>query len=114
MAGKRVYKVVFFSQGTIFEVFAEQVSQGGLYGFIEVEGLLFGERAGLLVDPSEERLKTEFEGVKRTYIPMHAVVRIDEVEKEGPAKIIPVAGKGDNVTPFPVPFYTPGGDAGKS
>lgn len=114
MARKRVYKVIFFNQGKIYEVFARQVSQEGLYGFIEVEGLIFGERSGVLVDPAEERLKTEFDGVKRIHIPMHAVVRIDEVEKEGTAKIIQASGNGDNITPFPMPVYTPGGDKGRS
>ena len=48
------------------------------FGFIEVEELLFGEGSKLLIDSSEERLKTEFEGVCRTYIPLHAVLRIDD------------------------------------
>ena len=36
----------------------------------------------MIVDPSEEKLKNEFSSVKRSYIPMHSLVRIDEVEKE--------------------------------
>jgi len=36
---------------------------------------------------------------------MHAVIRIDEVEKRGQNKIIELEA-GSNVTPFPV--YTPG------
>jgi len=38
---------------------------------------------------------------------VHAVVRIDEVSREGTAKITSVEG-GANVTPFPMPAYTPG------
>jgi len=56
----------------------------------------------VLVDPSEERLKSEFAGVKRTHIPLQAVVRIDEVEKEGTNKIVSLAGTQGNVTPFPM------------
>ena len=55
-------------------------------------------------DPQEERLKREFEGVQQTYIPMHSVLRIDQVEKQGVAKISTVEGK---VTSFPGPVYTP-------
>ena len=40
----------------------------------------------MVVDPSEESLKTEFHGVKKTYIPLHAVLKIDIVEKEGHGK----------------------------
>ena len=47
---------------------------------------MFGNRSKMLIDPAEDRLRSEFEGVQRSYIPMHAIVRIDEVEKEGVAK----------------------------
>jgi hypothetical protein len=109
MPTKRVYKVVFFNQGKIYELHARSVGESPMYGFVEVSGLLFGERSGVLVDPTEERLKTEFAAVRRTYIPMHAVVRIDEVEREGTNKIIALA-EGDKVTPFPTPAYPPPGD----
>jgi hypothetical protein len=105
MSTKRLYKIVFFNQGQVYEIYAKHVSQGNLLGFIEVEALTFGERSQVVVDPSEERLKSEFAGVKRTYIPLHAVVRIDEVEKEGVGKISDAKG---NVTPFPMPVYGPG------
>ena len=106
-AASHLYKIIFFSQGKVYEIYARSISQGSLFGFIEVEELVFGERTSVVVDPSEEKLKSEFESVKRTYIPMHAVVRIDEVDKQGVSKISSVDG--DNVTPFPMPVYTPGG-----
>lgn len=98
------------AQGKVYEIYAGSVSHGDLFGFIEVEKLVFGERTSVVVDPSEEKIKTEFEGVKRTYIPMHAVIRIDEVEKQGVSKISNVEGA--NVTQFPMPVYTPGGQGG--
>ncbi len=88
MAKKRIYKVIFTNQGKVFEIYARQVISGELYGFVEAQGLLFGERTTLVVDPSEEQLKLEFNGVNRTYIPFHNVIRIDEVEKEGTGKIL--------------------------
>jgi hypothetical protein len=39
---------------------------------------------------------------------MHSVLRIDEVKKHGVSKI--VALEGSNVSHFPTPLYTPGGD----
>ncbi|MSQ69067.1 MAG: DUF1820 family protein [Gammaproteobacteria bacterium] len=96
------YRITFHNHGKIYEIYARQIGQGNLLGFIEVESIIFGERTTLLVDPSEEHLKTEFEGVSRTYIPMHAVIRIDEVEKSGPSKITEGGSRGDKVTPFPV------------
>ena len=84
---KKIYKVVFHHQSKVYELYAKGVSQGSLYGFIEVEDITFGEKSSVVVDPSEESLKTEFKEVVRTYVPMHAVIRIDEVEKEGTARI---------------------------
>ncbi len=104
MSNKTLYKIVFVSQGQVYEVYARDVSHGGLFGFIEVEELVFGERTSVVVDPSEERIKSEFENVKRTYLPMHSIIRIDEVEKQGTSKITKAEG---NVAQFPMPIYTP-------
>lgn len=105
MANTPLYKVIFANQDKIYEVFAKQIFQSDLYGFIEVEEIVFGERTQLLVDPNEEKLKAEFESVTRTYIPMHAIVRIDEVEKEGVAKISEPGGS--NVSSMPVVPFKP-------
>jgi hypothetical protein len=110
---KHIFKVIFYNEGKLYEIYAQQVTQGNLYGFVEVEQLLFGEKSSVVVDPSEERLKAEFGGVQKTYIPMHAIVRIDEVEKEGAAKITAVAEKNGNVAAFPTPVYTPSSDSRK-
>ena len=63
-----IFRVQFVSQDKVFEVFAKQIYSSDLYGFIEVEEFVFGERSGLIGDPSEEKLKAEFQGVKRSYI----------------------------------------------
>ena len=107
MAERRVYRVQFLQQGEVYEVYAKQVTQGNLFGFIELEGLLFGERSELLVDPAQEKLATEFKDVERAYVPMHAVLRIDEVAKEGVSRITKPEGETANVSPFPGPIYTP-------
>jgi hypothetical protein len=108
MAKKRIYKVIFTSEGKIFEIYAKQVISGDLYGFVEVQGLLFGERTTLVLDPSEEQLKLEFNGVSKTYIPFHTIVRIDEVEKEGPGKIIQLNSSEKGGLHLPPPSYVPG------
>jgi hypothetical protein len=105
MAGTHIYRVIFFNQGSVYEVFARQVMQGGLYGFIEVEDLIFNEKTKLVIDPAEDRLKQEFAGVQRFHIPMHSVIRVDEVEREGVPRITP-SGEGAKVSAFPTPIYT--------
>jgi hypothetical protein len=100
---------MFVNQGKVYEIYARKVSHGTLFGFIEVEELVFGERSTVVVDPTEEKIKSEFAGVKRTYLPLHSVLRIDEVKKQGVSKITAI--EGGNVTQFPMPMYTPGGDS---
>jgi hypothetical protein len=107
---KRLYRVQFVNQGKVYEVYAKRVGPSDLFGFIEIEGLVFGEKSSVVIDPSEERLKSEFEGVPITHVPLHAVVRIDEVEKHGTAKIVPLDGKSENIVAYP---FTPTGGTRK-
>jgi hypothetical protein len=98
---KQIYKVIFINQGKVYEIYAKNVSQGGLFGFVEIEGLLFGEKSTVVVDPSEEALQQEFSGVER------AVIRIDQVEKRGVSTIHQVAESTAKITPLPTPIYAP-------
>ena len=108
MSKKSIYRIVFQSQGSVYELYAREVSQGAMFAFVEVGDITFGERSKLVLDPSDEKLKAEFSGVTRTYIPLHSVVRIDQVEKEGRAKIRPSGdSEGGNISHFPMPMKPP-------
>ncbi|HVR81152.1 MAG TPA: DUF1820 family protein, partial [Luteimonas sp.] len=96
-------KVTFLNHGKIYELYARQVSASSLWGFTEVGELVFDVRNGVLVDPTEERLRDEFGQTRVLHLPMQSVIRIEEVEKKGPAAIRD-ADSGENVvTPFPLP-----------
>ncbi|MGA0806657.1 MAG: DUF1820 family protein [Pseudohongiellaceae bacterium] len=101
---KELFRVTFLNKGQVYEVYCHEVYTSDLWGFIEIEDFVFGERTQVVVDPGEEKLKSEFTGVKRSFIPLQAVIRIDEVEKEG----VPTISRGDNIAPFPIQF-TPRG-----
>ena len=45
MSNETIFRVSFVSQGEVYEIYARNVSQGGLFGFIEIEELVFGERS---------------------------------------------------------------------
>jgi hypothetical protein len=96
MTKKHIYRVIFVNQNKTYEIYARQVMEGALFGFIEVGDLIFGEAENVVVDPSEEKLRTEFNRVKHFYVPLHAIVRIDEVEKKGVAKIVEFKGTREN------------------
>lgn len=106
MSSDAIYKIIFLNQGEVYEMYARQVYQSDLWGFLEVEEFVFGERSQMIVDPVEEKLKNEFSSIKRSFVPLHSIVRIDEVEKEGACKITEVKG-GGNVTHFPFPGAAP-------
>ena len=63
-----------------------------------------GEHAatGVVVDPGEERLKTEFTGIRKTHVPLHSIIRIDEVESSGVSKIKDLPGNKNNVAIIPM------------
>ena len=103
MTDEKIYRISFYNQGDIYELHAREIHQGNMYAFLEIEGIIFGERSAIVVDPAEEKLKSEFEGVTRTYIPLQAVIRIDEVEREGSNKIIAADAHNGKVMSFPSP-----------
>lgn len=100
MVGKPVYRVVVLQQGEVWELYVREIFQSDLWGFIEVEEFVFGDSSRVVVDPSSERLERTLEGVKRSYLPVNAIVRIDEVAREGPLKAV----KSDaRIAEFPSP-----------
>lgn len=109
-AKKKTYRVRFVNEGRIFEIYAREVGQGTLFGFVEIADLVWGTKSSVIIDPSEQELRNEFAGVTRIHVPMHALVRIDEVEKGGAGKIIALpgaAGAKSGGSSSPVPIYTP-------
>lgn len=106
MSQSNLYRVIFYNQGHVYEIFAKQVFQSDLWNFLEIEELVFNNRSEIVIDPSEEKLKTEFSSVKRSYIPMHSIVRIDEVTEHGKAKVSTIQNS-DKIAHLPSFSTTP-------
>ena len=101
MSSQPMYKVIFIMV-PVYEVFARQIYQSDMWGFVEIEELVFGERSQILVDPGEESSRTS--SCKRSYIPLQSIVRIDEVDKEGAGASLKAA-----VPKSPIPRDTTAG-----
>jgi hypothetical protein len=101
MADKRLYKIIFLNQGKVYELFSEGVASSGLWGFIEVSDLVFEEGDGLVVDPTEEKMREEFGSARVLHLPIQSVLRVEEVEQRGKC-LIRDRESGEKVTPFPV------------
>lgn len=99
MSEEPIYRIKFVNQDEVYEMYARNIYQSDLWGFLEVENFIFGSQTSVVVDPSEEKLKQQFEEVERSYIPMQAIIRIDEVKQEGVAKITEAKG---SVAQFPM------------
>ena len=99
---KLLFKVTFLNQGKVYELYARRVSASALWGYTEVAELQFEPQgAGLVVDPTEERLRDEFKDTKVLHLPMHAVVRVEEVERRGTLAIRD-SQSGEKIMPFPL------------
>jgi hypothetical protein len=82
-----LFRVRFEHEDNIYEIYARSLGSETIFGFLEVGEIVFGENSSVVVDPTEEKLKAEFQDVVTTYIPLHSIIRIDEVKKQGTAKI---------------------------
>jgi len=102
MAKQKLYRITFAYLEAVYEIYARSISESDMFGFLVIEDFVFGENSALVVDPSEERLKLEFNCVKRTYVPMQSVFRIDEVDKQGVSKVRDRVSDTNKVTLFPV------------
>ena len=100
---KTLYKITFLNAGRIYELYARKVGTGTLWGFTEVAELVFDVHDGVVIDPTEERLRDEFGDTRVLHLPMQSIVRIEEVEKKGQSAIRDAATGEKVVTPFPMP-----------
>ena len=102
---EKMFRIAFLNHGKVYELYCSAVCSSDLLGFVEVSGLVFGEKNSLVIDPTEEKMRDEFAGVELLHLPMHSVLRVEQVRKRGQA-VIRDRESGEKVTPFPI---QPGG-----
>lgn len=98
-----IFRVRFYHEDKVCELYARALATESIFGFLEVEEIVFNENSDTIVDPAAEKMKTMFQDVICTYIPLQSVIRIDEVRTAGVAKAIDLP-KGANqnvIRPFP-------------
>ncbi len=100
---KPLYKITFFNAGKIYELYARRVVASSLWGFTEVGELVFDVNEGVVIDPTEERLRDEFAGTRVLHLPMQSIVRVEEVDHKGQSAIRDAQSGEKVVTPFPMP-----------
>ena len=103
MTQPTLYKITFNAAGKLYELYARKVSSSALWGFTEIAELVFDNNDGVLIDPTEERLRDEFGDTRVLHLPMHAIVRIEEVNQRGQLRIRDAQTCERVVTPSPLP-----------
>jgi len=110
MRNQKLYKVTFLSQGKTLELYARKVGSSALWGFTEVGEIVFDQQGeGVVIDPTEEKLREEFVNTRVLHLPIQCIVRVEEVEKRGPLAIRDAISGERVVTPFPMPPPRSGG-----
>ena len=98
-----LYKVIFINKGKVYELYAREVYNSEIYGFIYVADLIFDQNQTIVIDPSEEKIRDEFINVNVLHLPMQSVTRIEEVKKKMSCKIRDIRS-GENMAPLsPMP-----------
>lgn len=100
---KKLYKITFLNHNKVYELYASHVAASSLWGFTEVGELQFDVHDGVVIDPTEERLRDEFGATRVLHLPMQSIIRIEEVERKGQSAIRDAATGEKVVTPFPLP-----------
>jgi hypothetical protein len=96
-----LYRIAFLNHAKVYELFCSGVTSSHLWGFLEVTGLQFDEKDSLVIDPTEEKMRDEFEGVEVLHLPMQSVMRVEQVKQKGQA-VIRDRESGEKVMPFPI------------
>ena len=96
-----LYRVLFHNRGKIYDVFVQSVGRADMFGFLELKDFVFSNPTSMVIDPTEDKLRNEFNKVNRVFIPIANVERIDEVEEVGEARI--TESDGTHIHQFPTP-----------
>lgn len=87
MKSKTLYRISYITNNEVYELYAKAINSNDLLGFISLTDLVFEVNTGVVIDPIEERLKTEFSEVRTLHIPIQNVLKIEEVEQKKSCKI---------------------------
>lgn len=80
-----VYRTVFTHLDQVYTVYSQGISEETLVGFIELDSIIEVKQEVVLSTESHETHQLflqQLASIKRTYVPMHAVVRIDEMTRK--------------------------------
>jgi len=84
---KKLFKIIFVDEDKkIQTIHSSKLNPSSFLGLVEISDIVFLDKSEIIIAPDDGDLKNKFKNVERSYIPLNAIVRIDEVtiEKETP------------------------------
>lgn len=86
---KNTYKIVFYDEEhKPLTIYAQNVYQSDILGFVTAEKLLFPEPSEIIVTPDQDKIRNMFKNTEKTIIPINLIIRIDEVTPDVSAPVI--------------------------
>ncbi|MBQ3034362.1 MAG: DUF1820 family protein [Deferribacterales bacterium] len=90
-ANKSIFRIVFLDEeNKPLTLHAEEMYPSSMLGFIEAEKLIFPEPSDIIITPDDDKIKNLFKDVKRVYIPMGQVIRVDELTTDKKTPVISI------------------------
>ena len=88
-----IFKVIFNDENrNVITLYAEEMTTS-LLGFIEISKLFFPEASDIIVTPDDDKVYKIFKDVKRVYIPINQIIRIDELFNNKEPQVINLINK---------------------
>ncbi len=86
---KKLYKIHFLDEGKNKNiVYANKVNPSSFLGLIELSDIVFLDTSEILITPDDDKIRKEFQDVERTFLPINAIIRIDEIVLENETPVI--------------------------
>ena len=86
---KELYKITIIDEDKEHTtLYATNVTQADLLGFVEISGLEFPNKSDIILTPGEDKAHTLFKDTKRIIIPGNYIIRIEELKEDKKAQII--------------------------
>lgn len=101
MSQQKLFRVSFLNHGKVWELYCKGVISSGLWGFVELSDIVFDANDAVVIDPVEDKMRDELGDVEVLHLPMHSVLRVEEVRRKGQS-VIRERESGEKITPFPV------------
>ncbi len=86
---KKLFKIHFLDEEKKKNIiYSSKVNPSSFLGLIELSDIVFLDTSEILITPDDDKIRKEFQDVERTFLPINAIIRIDEIVLENETPVI--------------------------